>query len=42
MTPARQHENRAENRNESREDYRDEAPSTTLPVTYTARLRRSK
>ncbi|MFW7401126.1 MAG: tyrosine recombinase XerC, partial [Rothia mucilaginosa] len=34
MTPARQHENRAE----SREEYRDEAPSTTLPVTYTRSL----
>ena len=30
MTPARQHE--------IREDYRDEAPSTTLPVTYTRTL----
>ena len=30
MTPARQHE--------SREDYRDESPSTTLPVTYTRSL----
>ena len=38
MTPARQHENRAEIRNESREDYRDEAPSMTLPVTYTRTL----
>lgn len=38
MTPARQHENPAENRNENREDYRDEAPSTTLPVTYTRSL----
>ena len=42
MTPARQHENRAENqaenRSESREGYRDEAPSTTLPVTYTRTL----
>ena len=45
MTPARQHENqvenwdenRAENRTENRE-YRDEAPSTTLPVTYTRSL----
>ena len=34
MTPARQHENPAE----SREEYRDEAPSATLPVTYTRTL----
>ena len=37
MTPARQHENWAENRNENPEEYRDEnrddAPSATLPVT---------
>lgn len=38
MTPARQHENPAENRNENREEYWDEAPSTTLPVTYTRSL----
>lgn len=38
MTPARQHENPAENRNENREEYWDEAPSTTLPVTYTRTL----
>ncbi|MFW7408256.1 MAG: tyrosine recombinase XerC, partial [Rothia mucilaginosa] len=38
MTPARQHENWAEHRNENREEYRDEAPSTTLPVTYTRSL----
>lgn len=38
MTTAHQPENRAKNRNESREDYRDEAPSTTLPVTYTRSL----
>ena len=38
MPPARQHENPAENRNENREEYWDEAPSTTLPVTYTRTL----
>ena len=42
MTPARQHENWAENRNENPEEYRDEnrddAPSATLPVTYTRSL----
>ena len=38
MTTAHQADKRAKNRNESREDYRDEAPSTTLPVTYTRTL----
>ena len=42
MTPARQHENWAENRNENPEEYRDENrdddPSATLPVTYTRSL----
>ena len=38
MTPARQHGNWAENRNENPEEYRDDAPSATLPVTYTRSL----
>ena len=38
MTPTHHPEKWAENRNENREEYRDEAPSTTLPVTYTRTL----